>query len=111
MGNITITIFVLKNSAKALYITEVMSYCRKNRDGITFKLNEKRINTVLSYILMYRDLNELLDFKFNKIFMLPDLKIYIELTLLYIKNKNYDKAILHQRSCNKYVLGSNLKLV
>ena len=87
-----------------------MSCYRKNIGGITFKLNEERINTVVNYILMYRDLNELLGFSYNKNFMYSELKKFIELTSLYIKDENYVKALAYQRICNKYMLVSDLKL-
>lgn len=110
MGDIPITIFALREGSFALYLDKVMSCYRKNIGGITFKLNEERINTVVNYILMYRELNELLGFRYNKSFMYAELKKIIELTSLYIKDKNYVKALIYQRICNKYVLVSDLKL-
>tara|TARA_Y100001954_G_scaffold24333_1_gene22180 strand:- start:19003 stop:19935 length:933 start_codon:yes stop_codon:yes gene_type:complete len=111
MADIPITIFALRDGSFAFYLDEVMSCYRKNIGGITFKLNKERIKTVKNYILMYRDLNELLGFRYNKNFMYAELKKFLELTSLYIKNENYTMALVYHRICNKYLLVSDLKLL
>jgi len=111
MGDIPITIFALRDGSQALYIDKIMSSYRKNLGGITFKFNKKRIKTVLNYILMYRDLNELLDYKYNSSFMHAEQKKFIEVTSLHIKNKNYEVANIYQKVCNKYLQIFKIKLL
>ena len=110
MGDIPLTIFALRNMSKAVYINRVMSNYRKNIGGITFKFNKNRIDIVYKCILMYRDLNGLFKYKFNKSFIRAELKKHVELTSIHLKNRNFNEAIVSQKVCFQYIISSNLKL-